>query len=237
MKDLAQKDGRSLQKMSPSPVQAKKDNLPSRTEPPVAKRQIVKKHTSAEISSDEMKTPQELFDEVLLLAKNKEYEKALINISRLIDEHPSLAGTHTLKASILINLKRIAEAKEICLKTIEDDQLHLESYLLLGLIAKIEDNNDELFKRFREALYVQPASWLAHFYLAEAFHRLGETERAHREYSIVLRLLEKGSMSDHGLAFFPLSFSADEVMHLCRHNRRQLNLEKENQWRLTERNS
>ena len=175
--------------------------------PPVVERRKEHKHA---------------FDEALALAKNKRYEEALTGVDTLINQDPSFIKAYNLKVSILINLQQTEEAKEICLNLFEMDQWQLEGYLLMGLIARIENDEKEIMKRFKEALYVEPSCWLAHFYLAEFYHSHGELEQACREYGIVVKLLEKGDLSQHGLTLFPLSFPAEQLVHLCHHNLKKL---------------
>lgn len=165
------------------------------------------------------------FNKALYLAKYKKYHEALTIVEELIEGEPPLerigaffSKAYTLKASILINLQQLEEAKKTCWKILEGNTWYLEGYLLLGLIAKIQNNEQEALRRFKEALYIQPSCWLAHFYLAEIYYIRGDRERACREYKIVMKLLEKGNLSAHGLTFFPLSFSTEQVIHLCHHN-------------------
>jgi chemotaxis protein methyltransferase CheR len=166
-----------------------------------------------------------LFDEALHLAKDKKYKEALSRLDKLLEYNPLFIKAYALKASALINLREIEEARENCLKMIEIERWNVEGYLLLGLIAKIEDNGEEIIKRFKEALYIQPSCWLAHFYLAEVYNSRGEMEHAWREYGIVIKLLKTGKLSDHGLTLFPLSFPAEQVVSLCQHNLKKLKID------------
>jgi len=129
-----------------------------------------------------------------------------------------------LKAGILINMNRLEEAGIVCMQCLAQDQWNLESYLFLGLIAKMNNDLETALKRFREALYIQSACWLAHFYLAEIFVARQELSTACREYDLVIRVLEKGSDPDLGLTFFPLSFPLEQIVHLCRHNLSELRM-------------
>lgn len=167
---------------------------------------------------DKRKNPNALFDNALHLAMDKRFKEALDYIDKFLVEKPSFLNAYTLKVSILINSQRMEEAKKLCLKTIEMEQWNLEGYLLLGLIAKIENEEEETIKRFKEALYIQSSCWLAHFYLAEAYHSLDRLELSSREYEITIKLLEKGGLTTPGLTYFPLSFSVKQIMHLCHHN-------------------
>ena len=103
---------------------------------------------------------------------------------------------YTLRAGIFINMKRLQEAEDICLRSIDIDKWCLESYLLLGLIARIQNDDERAVKRFKEA-YIQSSCWLAHFYLADLFRSKGNSERAIREYEITL-LLKKRTFRSMG---------------------------------------
>ncbi len=176
------------------------------------------KDTLAERRSD----TRSAFQEALLLARDKRYEDALSRIEELLRRDPVFVKAHMLKAGILINMKRMDEAERVCLESIETDQWCLEGYLLLGLIAKIRNDEEAAIKRFKESLYIQSSCWLAHFYLAELYRLRGELERARCKYEVVVKLLGKGDLHEHGLTFFPLSFPAEHIVHLCNHNLSEL---------------
>lgn len=161
---------------------------------------------------------QTLFNKAISLAVEKKYDDALNLIDKLVEKDQFFIKTYTLKAGILINLNRLEDAKRICLKGIEIDRWCLEGHLLLGLIAKMQNDQEAAFKQFKEAVYIQPSCWLAHFYLAEIYNSSGELKNACREYEITIKQLAKGEIENHGLTFFPLSFSAEQIAHLCKHN-------------------
>ncbi len=162
------------------------------------------------------KDSQELFEEALHLLNSKKNEVALKTVDKLLENDKSV-NVYNLKTSILINLLRLDEAKEVCLKALEDDQWNLEGYLLLGLIAKRENNKNEIIRRFKEAIYIQPSSWLAHFYLAEVYYTLNELKRACNEFKIVIEILERGNVLNHGLTYLHFKFPEEQLIHLCSH--------------------
>ncbi len=166
--------------------------------------------------TEKKKGPHGLFEKTLLLLNNKKNEAALNSVDKLLDNDKSFK-VYNLKTSILINLLRLEEAKMVCLKALEDDQWNLEGYLLLGLIAKRENNKDEIIKRFKEAIYIEPSSWLAHFYLAEVYYTLNELKRACNEFKIVIEILERGNVLNHGLTYLPFKFPEEQLIHLCSH--------------------
>ena len=173
-------------------------------------------------SDDRRKDSPSLFDDVLSLAKEKRYEEALDKTGSLIGQDPTFVKAYSLKAGILINMKRLEEAEAVCLTGIANDLWCLEVYLLLGLISRIRNDEESALKRFKEALYIQSSCWLAHFYLADIHASRGEVEKACREYEIVIKLLSKGDVTEHSLTFFPLSFPAENMANLCRHNLAEL---------------
>jgi chemotaxis protein methyltransferase CheR len=166
--------------------------------------------------------PEELFNKALDLAQKKEYERALTILEGMLSKNPAFSQTRILKAVILINLKEMEKARNLCLDVIQTDPLCAEGYLVLGLIAKSEDNPDEALKRFKETLYLSPSNWLARFYQAELWQSKGENNRAMREFQNVINLLDKGHFNDHGLTYFPLSFSREDITRVCRHHMERL---------------
>ena len=174
------------------------------------------------LSSERRSDSHASFDQALSLARDRKYDDALACLDVLILQAPTFIKGYMLKTGILINMKKIEEAEQACLKGIELDSLCLEGYLLLGLTAKIRNDDEMALKRFKEALYIQASCWLAHFYLAEIYIARGENEKACRAYEMASKILRKGGDNDHGLTFFPLSFSVDQIAHLCEHNLEKL---------------
>ncbi len=162
--------------------------------------------------------PEASFERALTLARDKEYGGALGELERLLAADPGSARGHTLKGSILINLNRFVEATAACEAALEADRWWLEGHLLLGVIARFANREDDAYCRFREALYIEPSCWLAHFYLAEIHAARGEAQSARREYELVMKIVGKGERLDAGLTFFPLAFQAEQMVNLCRHN-------------------
>ena len=166
-----------------------------------------------------------LFDTALEVARNGQQEKALRLLDTIIELAPRFARAQTLKGSLLLNASRFKEAGAVCDAIIAGDPLSLEAYLMLGIIARHQGDNDEAFRRFREAAYLDPSCWLAHFYSAEILFAQGDGKRARSGYETASRILEKGVPGEHGQAIFQLSFNAEQFIVICRH---KLSLLKEN---------
>lgn len=157
------------------------------------------------------------FDTALGLARDRRTDEALAVIDAVIEEDNSFVKAYTLKGSLLLSASRYDETRVACDAALTRDPLCLEACLMLGIVARHEGNQDEAFKRFREAIYLDASCWLAHFYTAEILFGQRDGKRARKSYEAAARILEKGSIQEHGQAFFPLSFNAEQFITICRH--------------------
>jgi chemotaxis protein methyltransferase CheR len=165
-----------------------------------------------------LEEPHRLFDEALRLAEAKQYEAALERLERLASLKPEFSEAALLKTKILVNCRRFEEAQAACRQALAFERWSLEGRLFLGLIAKIQGDLAAAKQQFKEALYIQPASWVAHFSLADIYRCEGDLAHAAREYRLVIGLLEQQGNAVHGLEYFTFSFSSRQIAHLCRHN-------------------
>ncbi|MDP2168721.1 MAG: CheR family methyltransferase [Thermodesulfovibrionales bacterium] len=225
---LLELEGSFLYKKNPKPTvkegaerPAVRQGMPLR--PPLAKKTEAKETIRpAVMNIGKTKSPDrrgdELFERALSLAQEKKYSEALGHIEILLDKAPTFMKAHMLKAGILINSGRLEDAEKACLKGLEIDRWCLEGHLLHGIIAKTMDDTENALRKFKEAVYIESSCWLAHFYIADIYRGMADRKKACREYEIVINLLSNGRSPDHGLTFFPLSFTVEQVIHLCRHS-------------------
>ncbi|HWR39772.1 MAG TPA: CheR family methyltransferase [Patescibacteria group bacterium] len=156
--------------------------------------------------------------EALELARQKHYDAALARLETVIAVDAFCAKAYTLKANILLNRKRTAIAREACLTALALDVFCLEAYLLLGMAAKDHGEAEEALRRFKEAVYVHPECWLAHFHLAEVYQQRGENAYACREYEVTMGILQRGNMEQHGLSLFSTPFQPEDFIRVCQHH-------------------
>ncbi len=160
---------------------------------------------------------------VLEMLEEKQYDAALARLEEWIACEPLCTKAYTLKANILLNRQRVEEAAEICRTVLVMDVFCLEAYLLLGMAAKIAGKFEEAIQRLKEAVYVSPECWLAHFFLAQTYQLRKESAYARREYQVTMRILEQGGFAEHGLSSFLLAVQLDDLIRLCRHQIAALN--------------
>lgn len=159
----------------------------------------------------------ERFDAAIMLAHNNQHDKALALLNEILNEDSTFEKAYCLKGSLLLSASRYDEARIVCDTILKRDPLCLEAYLMLGMIARQNGGVDAAIKRFREAIYLDSSCWLAHFYTAEILFAQRDVKRARSSFETALKILENGPLKEHGQAFFPLSFNAEQFIAICRH--------------------
>ncbi|MCE5286668.1 MAG: tetratricopeptide repeat protein [Pelosinus sp.] len=161
---------------------------------------------------------QQMFANALELTKAKQYEKAVDQLNKIMTADAFFIRAYTLKANILLNQQKVDEAAQLCQAALVMDDFCLEAYLLLGMAAKLAGAVDKAIQHFKEAVYVCPECWLAHFYLAEAYQLQQASIYAKREYQLAMRILEQGNFDNHGLSCFLAPFKQADITQLCQYN-------------------
>jgi chemotaxis protein methyltransferase CheR len=162
--------------------------------------------------------PHRVFDQALALAARRDYRGALPLAERAVSLEPSFAEASLLHAGILVELRKLDEAEAACRRGMALGGWCVEAPLLLGLITRAKGNLEEATRRFKEAVYIKPSSWLAHFFLGEVFRQEGDREQASREYHIVIELLDRPEPHEPPPLFLRFPFAPDQIAHLCRHH-------------------
>jgi len=159
-----------------------------------------------------------MFEDALSLAIGKEYPAALLAIKSILEKDSSFKKVYSLKASILLNMQNISLAEEAVRTLLAIDEWDIEGLLLVGIIEKTKELDDEAIRLFKKAVFIKPQCWLAHFYLAELYYQKDDLRGAAYEYGIVASILEKNGESGHELTFFLLAFPTNQIARLCRFN-------------------
>lgn len=162
------------------------------------------------------------FDQALQATQGKELGRALEIINQVLEDDPGFVKGQALKACILLNLQNYDEARKSCLRMLDSDPLLLEANLLLAMIANAEFDWKKKAEYLRKAIYIDSGCWLAHFYLGELYQIEGKAQKACNSFRRVIEILKDGSVSQHGLIYFPLAFKAEHFVTLCQHNIMQL---------------
>ncbi len=162
------------------------------------------------------------FEDALALTQNDKPEEALRVLKALLESQPDCVPAYGLLAALSINLNRLDAAEQACRTGLALNESDLECHLLSGLVAKERGQIKEAQDWFRRAVFLESSCWLAHYQLAETASSRDQCETAAKHYNATLKLLDRYGLQNNGLAFFPLAFSADHLIHLCRHNLERL---------------
>ena len=163
-----------------------------------------------------------LLDEARTLAQEEQMEAALDKVENVVRAHPDCCVAIGLKAYILLQLNRNRETEETCRMALQQNDFLPLPHLLLGLAFQKGTNHGEAVKQLRKVIYLDPACWLAHFHLAESYRATGDVKSACSEFNITLKLLEDAGLDNHGLPVFHSSYTADQMVTICRNQIRQL---------------
>jgi len=147
----------------------------------------------------------------------------------VLPDRRTLAGPHspqrrvsarrTPPASVLLETARAAlsagaydEAARLAVTAAGVDPLRGEPFYVLGLALVDAGRDTEALVELRKAVYLDPASGLAHFLLAGVLARLGSAAAAAREYAAAADTLRPQDGGAHELG----GRSVDELAELCR---------------------
>lgn len=166
---------------------------------------------------------EDAYQQAFNMARSKQYAASLALLNQRLLAQPYDKTSTILKAEVLFNLNRFDEAEDICRSIMEQDPLCIESHLLAGIIAKQEQRLTDAIKSFKAVIYINSASWLAHFLVAEIQQSFFDSERAIRGYQTVLKCLESGNTNVPGLILFSSSFSINDIIRLCQTRIIQIN--------------
>ncbi|MEO5362895.1 MAG: protein-glutamate O-methyltransferase CheR [Magnetococcus sp. DMHC-8] len=159
---------------------------------------------------------------VVRLAHDGRHQEAMAHLDQHVREDADHDRALTLKAAILLHCgderESVLTAGALCRAVLARDALSFEALVLLAMaLHQAGVDPVERIAHLKAAIFLQPSSWLPHFYLAQTFELLDELPMAAREYQVVMhQMAQPGGWQNHGLTFLPLSFSAEELIHICR---------------------
>jgi choline-sulfatase len=124
----------------------------------------------------------------LALVKTEQWEAALPVVQIAVKEKPSSAQLHLDLATVYLHLKKVPEATEEYEKTLELDPNHFQANLMYGRLLLLDGHPEAALPKLGQAVKLDPESAEAHGFLAVAYRRLGQTEKAERERAKAVQL-------------------------------------------------
>ena len=150
-----------------------------------------------------------------------------IKLEEFIDaKEPDKAIVHAdfQRATELANQGSYQEAGEQLKRIIRQDNLHVEAYYLLGVLAYRTGDLKEAEEQFRKVIYIDHNIELAYFNLAEIYVSQKKYAKAAREFNNAIRLLEKKPKDEQ--VRFSEYFTVEILLMACRNNLKQITQER-----------
>jgi chemotaxis protein methyltransferase CheR len=163
----------------------------------------------------------EQIDAIRAQIRSGRYAAALEGLSPLRQAAPDDIDALLLESYALLQSRRFAEAAALARQLLERDHWSVEAMVLLGFVAKWQDDGAMAIEHFKSAVYCRPDCWPAHYYLAGLLHET-QAAKAQREYRTTLLQIAANPDPDGGLRL-PLGLPVEDIRFLCeRHRAREL---------------
>ena len=128
------------------------------------------------------------------------------------------------RATELANQGSYQEARDQLKRIIRQDNLHVEAYYLLGVLAYRTVDLKEAEEQFRKVIYIDHNIELAYFNLAEIYISQKKYTKAAREFNNAIGLLEKKPMDEQ--VRFSEDFTVEILLMTCKNNLNQITQER-----------
>lgn len=160
-------------------------------------------------------------DELRKQVEEQQYDTILPQLEELLENDSQNQDALLLKAQVLMNQKEFSLSESVVRSVLQAETWNVDGLVLLGLIAKWNQQMDEALNHFKQAIYCEPSCWPAHYYLAGLYRKNSSHTQASREYRITLQLMSSSSETT-GLKSISLGLPIAEIRHLCEYQIVQL---------------
>lgn len=129
------------------------------------------------------------------LFKQGKIDEALEKLQYKIKQRPS-AIAYSLMGRIYADSGHLKQAETNCLRALQLNPLRTEAYITLSLIYQAEGRLDLAVANLKKATYLDHTTPLPYFNLAMLYQQMGQLQQAHRNFRVVMRILEKWDAED-----------------------------------------
>src|SRR5439155_12079734 len=95
-------------------------------------------------------------------------------------------------AEVLLNIGRLDESEAICQSIAKDDPQFAPAYYWLGRVASAKGQITASIEQYRKACQLRPSFGTAHYALALAYQRIGETAQAQQHIEAYQKFKAEG---------------------------------------------
>lgn len=157
--------------------------------------------------------PIEQIEAVRAQLRARQYGEALARLASLRMAAADDLDLPLLESYALLQSRRFAEAARLAQQVLERDNWSVDAMMLLGFIAKWQDDSVAAIGHFKTAVYTRPDCWPAHYYLGGLL-QASDAAKARREYRTALMQLTSNPDPDGGLRL-PLDLPVADIRFLC----------------------
>lgn len=117
-------------------------------------------------------------------------DEALEKLQDKIKQRPNSAIAYSLMGRIYADSGHLKQAETNCLRALQLNPLRTEAYITLSLIYQTEGQLDLAVANLKKATYLDHTTPLPYFNLAMLYQQMGQLQQAHRNFRVVMRILE-----------------------------------------------
>jgi len=149
----------------------------------------------------------------LELLRQERFSDALAVLDRLPADSPSNPDALLLRAVLLTNGGRLADAEALCRRILTQDEMNAGAHFLMALCREHAGAPKEAMAHDQTAAYLNPDFAMPHLHLGLLAKKSGDRETAHRELAHAQSLLAREDPSR--LLLFGGGFTREALTGLC----------------------
>jgi len=149
------------------------------------------------------------------LRDSGQHQQLFTKLEKIIEHEPDNALAILMKGWILLNQKDFTQAQAQIGQALEYRPWSLDALIAQGLCHKWQAELDTAVQSFKKACYVNPESWLAHYYLADTYKQLSDRAAAQQAFQAVRRILSNNTSAQAGSEWLPLELPVKDVLFLA----------------------
>jgi chemotaxis protein methyltransferase CheR len=153
------------------------------------------------------------------------FDEALTQIDSRLMMHAHDFEALLMKSAILLERQAFSDSQAVAYQAQKLDVWSLDVWLLLGLTTKWLGDTDLAVQHFRQAIYIQPDCWLAHYYLADLYREHQNWPLARRAWQRVVRILLVVPAKPTYVRIPLLELPRQKILFLCEHQLANLKID------------
>ena len=153
------------------------------------------------------------FGLALSLLQQERFAEALAHLAHLPPDANHDPDAQLLRAVVLVNCGRLAEAEHVCGELLSFDELNAGAHYVMALCRENDGDRAGAVQHDETAIYLAPHFAMPHLHLGLLAKRASDRETARRELGIAIGLLAREDLSR--ILLFGGGFNRESLTKLC----------------------